>query len=111
MADTARVVEIVSPEDYVARERASAHRHEFMNGAIYAMSGGSERHNLIAGNLYAALSNHLPDSWKPFMADIEARIRLERAELYYYPDSMVCCGPWDQSRDWRDDPMVLGEVL
>ena len=111
MADTARIIEIMSPEDYLLRERASAHRHEFVNGAIYAMSGGSDRHNRIAANLVAALNAHLPDRCVAYMADMKVRIRVERAEFYYYPNSMVCCGPWDQSRDWRDDPLVLGEVL
>jgi len=45
------------------------------------------------------------------MADTKLRIRLERAEFFYYPDSMVCCGPADQSLDWLDNPLVLGEVL
>ena len=111
MADTARVIEIASPEDYLARERASAHRHEYVDGAIYAMAGANERHNLIAGNLFNALSNHLPDRCRSFMAEMKVRIRLERAEFFYYPDSLVRCGASDQSLDWCDNPLVLGEVL
>lgn len=111
MADTARVIDIVSPEGYLLRERASAHRHEYVDGVIYAMAGANERHNLIAGNLLSALSNHLPDRCRPFMSDMKVRIRLDRAEFFYYPDSMVCCAPADQSLDWRDNPIMLGEVL
>lgn len=111
MADTARKFEIVSPEDYLRLERESSHRHEFVNGVIYAMSGGTERHNLIAGDLYAALTTHLPARCRPFITDMKLRIKVVSAEFYYFPDSMVCCGPWDQSRDWRDNPLVVGEVL
>jgi Uma2 family endonuclease len=111
MADTARNFGLVSPEDYLRLERESSHRQEFVNGVIYAMSGGTERHNLIAGDIYVALTNHLPVRCRPFIADMKLRIKLASAEFYYYPDTMVCCGPWDQSRDWRDHPLVVGEVL
>ena len=50
MADTARVIEICSAKDYLARERANSHRHEYVDGALFAIAGASERHNLIAGN-------------------------------------------------------------
>jgi Uma2 family endonuclease len=111
MADTARTIDIVTPEGYLARERESSHRHEFVNGVIYAMSGTSDRHNRIAGNLYSALNAHLPDRCVPYMSDMKLRIRLERTEFFYYPDSMVCCGATDQSADWRDNPLTVGEVL
>ena len=111
MADTVRVIEIVSPEVYLLRERASSRRHEFVNGVVYAMSGAADRHNRVAGNLFAALGSHLPDRCVPYMADMKLRIRLQRSEFYYYPDSMVCCGPSDQSLDWRDNPLLVGEVL
>jgi Uma2 family endonuclease len=111
MAGAAQVIDYVSPEDYLVFERASALRHEYVGGAIYAMAGASERHNRISGNLFAGLISHLPDHCVPFMADMKLRIRLERAQQYYYPDTMVCCGPSDQSLDWRDNPVFLGEVL
>ena len=42
---------------------------------------------------------------------MKLRIRRERAEYFYYPDCMVCCGPSDQTRTYRENPVVLGEVL
>lgn len=111
MADTARSIEIVSVDDYLARERASAYRSEFVNGAVYAMSGGSQRHNLIAVNLTSALTSHLPDRCTAFLADMKVRVRVDESEFVYYPDCMVCYGPYDQSRDWRSDPLVIAEVL
>ena len=111
MADTARIIEICSAEDYLVRERASAYRHEYVDGALYAMAGASERHNLIAGNFFDALSNHLPDRCRAFMTDMKVRIWQERAEFFYYPDAMVRCGPSNQLLDWIDNPLALGEVL
>ena len=75
------------------------------------MAGGSQRHNIISVNLTTALNAHLPDRCVAYMADMKVRIRLERAEFFYYTDSMVCSGPADQSLDWRDNPLVLAEVL
>jgi Uma2 family endonuclease len=105
------VIEICSAEDYLARERESAHRHEYVDGALYAMARANERHNLIAGLFFNALSNHLPDRCRAFMNDMKVRIRQERAEFFYYPDSIVRCGSSDRSLDWIDNPLVLGEVL
>jgi Uma2 family endonuclease len=79
MADTARVIEICSAKDYLARERANSHRHEYVDGALFAIAGASERHNLIAGNFFNALSNHLPDRCRAFRNDMKVRIRQERA--------------------------------
>lgn len=45
------------------------------------------------------------------MADMKLRVVLERAHMFYYPDQMVCCGPSDQSLDWRSDAIMVGEVL
>ena len=111
MPDTARIVETISPELYLEEERLRTLRHEYVDGHIYAMAGATERHNRLGANLLTALTNHLPDRCVAFMADMKVRVRLETGERFYYPDSMVCCGPGDQSRDWRDDPLLIGEVL
>jgi Uma2 family endonuclease len=46
----------VSVADYLAGEEAAAEKHEYLAGEVYAMSGASARHNLICGNLFAALA-------------------------------------------------------
>ncbi len=111
MADTARLVEPITAQEYLERERESPIRHEYVDGYMYAMAGASERHNRIAVNLLGALLSHLPDRCVPFMADMKLRVRLQHAEQFYYPDAMVCCGSSDQSLDWRDNPILVGEVL
>lgn len=40
-------------------ERSSTTRHEYNAGAVHAMAGGSEQHNLIMGNMYASLHSQL----------------------------------------------------
>lgn len=111
MADTAQAIEILTADEYLVREEVSSVRHEFVNGVLYAMGGSTDRHNRIVGNLTAALLAHLPERCVAYNSDMRVRIKQELAEFYYYPDCMVCCGPADQSKVWRDNPMVLGEVL
>ena len=57
------------------------------------------------------LLNHLPVRCRAFNGDLKLRIRLEVTDQFYYPDCMVFCGPGDQARHWREDPLVLGEVM
>jgi Uma2 family endonuclease len=45
----------ISVTEYLAGERESAVRHEYVQGEVYAMAGASDRHNRIAGNIYARL--------------------------------------------------------
>ncbi|MEO5858831.1 MAG: Uma2 family endonuclease [Pyrinomonadaceae bacterium] len=44
-----------SGEDYLKAEEVSPVKHEFVEGEVYEMAGTSDRHNLIAGDLYALL--------------------------------------------------------
>jgi Uma2 family endonuclease len=111
MADAAHDISIISTREYLAREETSQVRHEFVNGVIYAMVGASQPHNLVAGNLFAAIHGHLPDRCTVFTSDMKLRIAVDRAEYFYYPDLMVCCGPIDPSLHYRDDPILLCEVL
>ena len=48
------VVEI-TPQEYLVFERQATEKHEFVDGIIYAMSGASKEHNLIAVNMVAEL--------------------------------------------------------
>ena len=56
---TAAQVSIISEEDYLEGEITSDIKYEYIDGYVYAMSGASNNHNLIAGNVFLALANHL----------------------------------------------------
>ncbi len=49
----------ISPEDYLAGELLSDIKHQLIDGEVYAMTGVSENHNLLAGNIFNELKNHL----------------------------------------------------
>nr|MDQ3375058.1 Uma2 family endonuclease [Acidobacteriota bacterium] len=77
----------ISIENYLAGERISPVKHEYVYGEVYAMAGTSDNHNRIAGSVYAELSNHLRNSrCEPFMGDIKVRVS---PNVYYYPDVLV----------------------
>ena len=109
---TAESLDRVTVEDYLAGESQSEVRHEFIGGVVYAMAGASEEHNFIAGNIFAALHNHIGDGpCRVFMADMKLRLSVAHDEAFYYPDLLVTCDSRDTDRYAMRYPKVLIEVL
>lgn len=80
-----------TPEQYLELERKAPYKNEFVNGHIYAMSGTSRPHNLIAGNAYREISSQLRG--RPCEAYIgDMRVKVSPTGLYTYPDIAVACG-------------------
>jgi Uma2 family endonuclease len=52
----------LTPEEYFAWEEQQLHRHEYIDGEVYAMTGGTVIHSDIAGNFLALLKAHLRGS-------------------------------------------------
>lgn len=103
-----RKAEWLSPEEYLAGERESDIKHEYVAGYVYAMTGASDTHNLIAGALYSALRAHLRGGpCRVFIADMKVRT----AEAFYYPDVMVSCDPADTEAYYKTRPCLIIEVL
>jgi Uma2 family endonuclease len=99
----------VSPEEYLAFEEASSERHEFVDGQVFAMVGGTTRHNKIAGALYArALAANNDSSCEVFIENV--KLMLEDAS-YYYTDVMVCCEEDSSELRYRRRPCFIAEVL
>jgi len=100
-------------QEYLAYEEASNVKHEFLDGEIYAMAGGSPEHAALAVAIASSLSSQL--NAKPcrvFSSDL--RIRVAATGLATYPDVSVVCGPLQRATEWRDtvlNPTVLVEVL
>ena len=103
----------LSYAEYLERERVAATKNEYYAGEIFAMAGGSRRHNSITGNIFAALYTKLTHaSCRPFLSD--QRIRISQLDLGTYPDLSVVCG--ELEGDMIDpeaitNPCVLVEVL
>ncbi|MHB0937449.1 MAG: Uma2 family endonuclease [Armatimonadota bacterium] len=105
--------EYMSLEDYFKLDETSGNKHEYYQGAVYAMTGASENHNLIAMAVGRSLDSQLDGkSCRPYPSDF--RLKIEAMKLYTYPDLSVICGE-TQFADGRNDtfvnPTVLIEVL
>ncbi len=97
----------LSIDEYLKNEERKEVRHEYVNGLIYAMVGGTARHNLIASAVTSTLKQHLKG--KPcqvFMSDMKVRVD----EVFYYPDIMVVCGPIDMKSLYQTKPTLIVEV-
>lgn len=103
----------MSPQEYLAFERAAEQRHEYADGEVYAMAGATREHNLVMGNIFGELRTALLDRpCEVYGSDM--RVHIAATGRYVYPDvSVVCGGPsfQDDKRDTLLDPLVIVEVL
>jgi Uma2 family endonuclease len=100
-----------TPEEYFALEERSEVRHEYFEGEVFAMAGGSVTHNLIKGNFIAGLRPGVRARGCRYV-DENVRLAVIEKSFYTYPDVMVSCDPADRrdSYTWRH-PVLLVEVL
>jgi len=99
----------LSVAEYLAGEKESQVRHEYVDGQVYAMAGASDRHNRIAGNLYARLLAHLSGGpCEPFISDMKLMVD---PVVYYYPDVVVACDPPGGDPYSRAQPRLVIEVI
>lgn len=98
--------------EYLAWEREQVDKHEFHAGEVFAVAGGSPRHNWIAAKVQRALMEALEDRCFTFTSD--QRIVFADGARYVYPDASVVCGPitlQDGTSDVLVNPTILVEVL
>lgn len=98
----------ISIEDYLAEELVSDMKHEYIDGQIYAMTGGSLNHERIAGNVFAELRNFLRG--KPCEA-FGSNVKIKTDRHVFYPDAMVVCNQHYPSEYYTDSPVLVVEVL
>lgn len=111
MADTARPLKRPSNvAEFLEWEEAQRDKHEFRHGQIRMMTGGTQRHNLIAGNIFFGLRNRMPlGPCRAYM--MNARVALEEADAGYYPDVVVDCGTFEPRGLAASKPTVVFQVL
>jgi Uma2 family endonuclease len=100
----------ISAEEYMTREHLSQSKHEYKQGYVYAMAGASDSHNAISGNLYSLIKNHLRGKiCRVYLSDM--KVRIDKLDIYYYPDVMVTCDPVDATYDYfKKSPCLIIEV-
>ena len=108
-------------DEYLASERESKERHEYLDGLIYLMAGESPEHADICMNLSRIVSSQLLGApCRAWSKDTKVRTgpilksRYSTKGLYSYPDLLVVCGEpkfHDEHRDVLLNPTVIIEVL
>jgi len=102
-------------DEYARLEEEGTIKHEFLDGVVYAMAGGSPDHAAIAANIIRLLGNALDGRpCRVFTTDL--RVRVVETGLGTYPDASVICGtleldPHDTKGHTAVNPVLLVEVL
>jgi Uma2 family endonuclease len=103
----------MSYPEYLALEAASPGKHEYLDGEVFAMAGGSVTHGALAGAVITALCNALRDrACRVLTSDV--RVRSKATGLATYPDVTVVCQKIEVDDDDAHgvlDPTVIVEVL
>jgi Uma2 family endonuclease len=102
-----------TPEEYLELEVNSEERHEYINGEIILMAGGTPNHNQIALNISGTLNFALKrQPYRVFVAD--QRLWIPQKQIHTYPDIMVVKTPliYEEGRtDTITNPFLIIEVL
>ena len=103
----------ITEEEYLRLERAAETKSEFVDGEIFAMSGGTLPHGMLAmrwgGEILAKLKGR-----NCYVYSSDVKIRTRRSGSYVYPDVSVVCGKPQTHRNADDiltNPTVVIEVL
>ena len=111
--DAARQLGRMAYPAYLAHEATSGSKHEYINGEVYAMAGGTPEHARLQGRLSLLLGQALEGkACAVFSSDL--RVRITATGRSTYPDLSVVCGRMETAPDDVDaavNPKVIVEVL
>ncbi|MFB2977811.1 Uma2 family endonuclease [Microseira sp. BLCC-F43] len=101
----------MSTQEYLEWEEKQPIKYEYINGEVFAMTGGTIPHTSIALNLASALKSHVRGKGcQAFMAD--AKVGVSENGPYHYPDVMVTCDERDRNAiEAIYHPCLIVEVL
>ena len=101
----------LTPAEYFVWEEQQLQKHEYINGEVYAMSGGSKNHSLISVRFITLFSNHLETSGCE-TGNSDLRVNIAGTNNYTYPDVSVTCDDRDKTTtQYITYPCLIVEVL
>ena len=103
----------VTPEEYLAAERLSETRSEYLDGGVYPMTGGTANHIRIVSNITTELNTQLRGR-RCDVFPVDMKVRLPDLQKFFYPDVTVVCGELqyhDERKDIILNPTLVVEVL
>lgn len=103
----------ITVEEYLQQEETALEKHEYYQGDVFAMAGGTIDHNTIVSNTIAEINAFLKGkTCRVFPSDL--KVHIEANSLFTYPDISIVCGPvekWKARNDVITNPIVIIEVL
>jgi Uma2 family endonuclease len=100
----------ISEQEYLEDEKVRDIKHEYFNGEIFAMSGGSTNHQRVISNLVINIGMHLKGTpCEVFSSDM--KVRADKGKKYFYPDVLVSCHNENGSSHFTESPRLIVEVL
>ena len=99
-------------DEYLAFERETDIRHEYLDGEIVAMGGASRTHNMLVFNLGSAIRPHLRGT-SCRIGGSDMKVLIKAVNRSYYPDLVVSCSsPHDEIDDYTEtQPRLVVEIL
>jgi len=105
---TSTAEKLMSLDEFLAWEREQPERHEFADGAVVMMTGGSAAHATISGNVFVVLRQALRRTGcRAFINDVKV-LALGSVR---YPDVAITCTAIGDREDIIPDPIAIFEVL
>ena len=100
----------ITVEEYLAQEAVGNVKHEYVDGYVYAMSGGTLAHDVVGNNVRAIIRDHVRGgTCRLFGPDVILRVN---PQIYYYPDALVVCeDALDLTEREVRSPRLVVEVL
>ena len=102
---------LLTAQEYFTWEEKQLEKHEYINGQVYAMGGGSVNHGRIAIRLTALFDTHLEASGC-ITGNSDIKVNIVETNNYTYPDASVTCDQRDKSNpNYFTYPCLIVEVL
>ena len=107
-----RKVESYTIDEYLALEQRTQLKHEFIDGQVYAMSGGTVNHGIISSNTLFAIQSALNQQKKNCLTlNSDVKVAVTQKNSYLYPDVFVVCGEIEKEKEAIKNPTLIIEVL
>jgi Uma2 family endonuclease len=101
---------LMTADEYLAWEAGQQERHEYWDGEVVAMAGGTKKHNRVSFNSSKVLDAALTDrDCEVYITDVKVQVQANRK--YFYPDVVVTCDERDQDTQLVHYPCLIVEVL
>jgi Uma2 family endonuclease len=105
---------LMSFEEYHNWESTQETRHEYINGEVVAMAGGTRNHNRVSFNFSKILDDALGNPSGDLQCEVyinDVKVQVEPNRKYFYPDVVVTCDDRDRDPQLVMFPCLIIEVL